>query len=143
HFSNIQGFLRETFNVTETEQIEYLNQTAAESKSKLTSMATNFLLSFSDTIFNMAMIPFYMFLFLLYQNHLIRFLSRLIDERDLFRLKTILYQIKTAVQNYWFGVWIQVATIAALSTFGLTKVGVPYALLLDGITGILGLIPYL
>lgn len=143
HFSNIQGFLRETFNVTETEQIEYLNQTAAESKSKLTSMATNFLLSFSDTIFNMAMIPIYMFLFLLYQNHLITFLSRLIGEGDQDRLKTILYQIKTAVQSYLFGVCIQVATIAALTTIGLTIVGVPYALLLGVITGILGLIPYL
>lgn len=42
-----------------------------------------------------------------------------------------------------FGVCIQVATIAALTTIGLTIVGVPYALLLGVITGILGLIPYL
>src|SRR5690606_40719364 len=56
HVSKIQALLRETFNVTETEQIEYLNQTAAESKSKLTTMATNFLMSFSDTLFNMTLI---------------------------------------------------------------------------------------
>ena len=143
HFSKIQGFLRETFNVTETEQIEYLNQTAAESKSKLTTMATNFLMSFSDTLFNMTLIPIYMFLFLLYQNHFITFLSRLVGEGDQDRLKAILYQIKTAVQSYLFGVCIQVVSIAGLTTIGLTIVGVPYALLLGVITGILGLIPYL
>ncbi len=143
HVSKIQAFLRETFNVTETEQIEYLNQTAAESKSKLTTMATNFLMSFSDTLFNMTLIPIYMFLFLLYQNHFITFLSRLVGEGDQNRLKAILYQIKTAVQSYLFGVCIQVVTIAALTTIGLSIVGVPYALLLGVITGILGLIPYL
>lgn len=143
HVSKIQAFLRETFNVTETEQIEYLNQTAAESKSKLTTMATNFLMSFSDTLFNMTLIPIYMFLFLLYQNHFITFLSRLVGEGDQNRLKAILYQIKTAVQSYLFGVCIQVVSIAALTTIGLSIVGVPYALLLGVITGILGLIPYL
>lgn len=143
HFSNLQSFLRETFNVTESEQIEYISKTAAESKSKLTNMATNFLMSFSDTLFNMTMIPIYMFLFLLYQNHLITFLSKLVGEGDQNRLKKILYQIKTAVQSYLFGVCIQVATIATLTTIGLMIIGVPYAVLLGVITGILGLIPYL
>src|SRR5690606_34356197 len=112
-------------------------------KSKLTTMATNFLMSFSDTLFNMTLIPIYMFLFLLYQNHFITFLSRLVGEGDQDRLKAILYQIKTAVQSYLFGVCIQVVSIAGLTTIGLTIVGVPYALLLGVITGILGLIPYL
>jgi predicted PurR-regulated permease PerM len=143
HFSKIQSFLRDTFNVTETEQLEYINKTAVESKSKLTTMATNFLMSFSDTLFNMTLIPIYMFLFLLYQNHFITFLSKLVGEGDQERLKTILYQIKTAVQSYLFGVCIQVVSIAALTTIGLSIVGVPYALLLGVITGILGLIPYL
>lgn len=89
------------------------------------------------------MIPIYMFLFLLYQNHLITFLSKLVGEGDQQSLKKILYEIKTTVQSYLFGVLIQITIIAALTTIGLTIVGVPHALLLGVITGILGLIPYL
>src|SRR5690554_2448553 len=143
HITNLQNFVQESFGIDEHEQKSLISNATIESRSSLTGMVTNFILSFSDTLFNMAMIPIYMFLFLLYQNHLITFLSRLIGEGDQDRLKTILYQIKTAVQSYLFGVCIQVATIAALTTIGLTIVGVPYALLLGVITGILGLIPYL
>jgi predicted PurR-regulated permease PerM len=143
HLSKIQTFLENSFGVNESEQMEFIANTATESKSSITSMATNFLLSFSDTLFNMAMIPIYMFLFLLYQNHLITFLSKLVGDGDQESLKNILYQIKTAVQSYLFGVLIQITVIAVLTTIGLTIVGVEHALLLGVITGMLGLIPYL
>lgn len=143
HFANLQVFFKESFGIDESEQIQYISDATSKSKSSLTNIATSFLISFSDTIFNLAMIPIYMFLFLLYQNHLITFLSKLVGEGDQTSLKTILYQIKTAVQSYLFGVCIQVFTIATLTTIGLTIVGVQHALLLGVITGILGLIPYL
>lgn len=143
HISNIQSFCRESFGLNEVEQNKIISEATAESKSNMTSMITNFLRSFSDTLFSMAMIPIYMFLFLLYQNHLITFLSKLVGDGDQESLKTILYQIKTVVQSYLFGVLIQITVIAVMTTIGLMIVGVPYAILLGVITGILGLIPYL
>lgn len=143
HVNNLQNFLKESFGIDETQQMQYLSNATSESRSSLTGMVTNFILSFSDTLFNLAMIPIYMFLFLLYQNHLITFLSKLIGEGDQESLKKILYDVKTAVQSYLFGVMIQIAIIATLTTIGLTIIGVQHALLLGVITGILGLIPYL
>lgn len=143
HVANLQNFVQESFGLDESEQKNFINNATSESKSSITGMVTNFILSFSDTLFNMAMIPIYMFLFLLYQNHLITFLSKLVGGGDQQSLKKILYDIKTAVQSYLFGVLIQISIIATLTTIGLTIVGVQHALLLGVITGILGLIPYL
>lgn len=143
HIANLQNFVQESFGLDESEQKNFINNATSESKSSITGMVTNFILSFSDTLFNMAMIPIYMFLFLLYQNHLITFLSKLVGGGDQQSLKKILYDIKTAVQSYLFGVLIQISIIATLTTIGLTIIGVQHALLLGVITGILGLIPYL
>ena len=143
HVTNLQNFIQESFGFDEAEQKDLIFNATSESKSSLTGMVTNFLLSFSDTLFNLAMIPIYMFLFLLYQNHLITFLSKLVGEGDQESLKKILYDIKTAVQSYLYGVCIQITIIATMTTIGLTIIGVPHALLLGVITGILGLIPYL
>lgn len=143
HIANLQNFVQESFGFDETEQKNFISNATTESRSSLTGMITNFILSFSDTLFNLAMIPIYMFLFLLYQNHLITFLSKLIGQGDQESLKKILYEIKTTVQSYLFGVLIQITIIAALTTIGLTIIGVQHALLLGVITGILGLIPYL
>jgi len=143
HVANLQNFVQESFGLDEYEQKSFIDNATSGSKSSITSMVTSFLLSFSDTLFNMAMIPIYMFLFLLYQNHLITFLSKLVGEGDQQSLKKILFDIKTAVQSYLFGVLIQISIIATLTTVGLTIVGVQHALLLGVITGILGLIPYL
>lgn len=143
HVTNLQNFIQESFGFDEAEQKDFIFNATSESKSSLTGMVTNFLLSFSDTLFNLAMIPIYMFLFLLYQNHLITFLSKLVGEGDQQSLKKILYDIKTAVQSYLYGVCIQITIIATMTTIGLTIIGVPHALLLGVITGILGLIPYL
>lgn len=143
HVANLQHFVQESFGLDEYEQKSFIDNATSDSKSSITGMVTSFLLSFSDTLFNMAMIPIYMFLFLLYQNHLITFLSKLVGEGDQQSLKKILFDIKTAVQSYLFGVLIQISIIATLTTVGLTIVGVQHALLLGVITGILGLIPYL
>jgi len=143
HITNLQNFVQESFGIDEHEQKSLISNATIESRSSLTGMVTNFILSFSDTLFNLAMIPIYMFLFLLYQNHLITFLSKLVGGGDQQSLKKILYDIKTAVQSYLFGVLIQISIIATLTTIGLTIVGVQHALLLGVITGILGLIPYL
>lgn len=143
HLANLQNFLKETFGFDENEQIEYLTNATSESKSTITGMVTNFILSFSDTIFNLFMIPIYIFLFLLYQNTFITFLARIVGEDNQEILKKILYDIKTAVQSYLFGVLIQITAIAVLTAIGLTIVGVEHAILLGAITGLLGLIPYL
>lgn len=143
HLANLQNFLKETFGFDENEQIEYLTNATSESKSTITGMVTNFILSFSDTIFNLFMIPIYIFLFLLYQNTFITFLARIVGEDNQEVLKKILYDIKTAVQSYLFGVLIQITAIAVLTAIGLTIVGVEHAILLGAITGLLGLIPYL
>src|SRR5690554_6306103 len=143
HIANLQGFVQESFGIDEIEQKNLISNAANESRSSLTGMITNFILSFSDTLFNLTMIPIYMFLYLLYQNHFITFLSKLVGGGDQERLKKILYDVKTAVQSYLFGVLIQISIIATLTTIGLTIIGVQHALLLGVITGILGLIPYL
>ncbi|GIM54476.1 AI-2E family transporter [Capnocytophaga cynodegmi] len=143
HWARLQRFVTDFFGISKVDQSQHINMVREETKSALTSSAAMLVTSFSDVLFSMAMIPIYAFLFLLYQNHLITFLSKLIGEGDQQRLKNILFNIKTAVQSYLIGICLQVLSIAALTAIGLSIVGVQNAILLGVITGILGLIPYL
>jgi len=143
HFNNLQNFLKESYGIDEIKQMEYLSNAKNQSQSSLTGMLTNFVLSFSDTVFSLVMIPVYMFLLLLYKNHLITFLSKLVGAGEQQNLKKILQDIKIAVRGYLFGVLLQVFIITTLTTIGLSIIGVQYALLLGVITGVLALIPYL
>ena len=143
HWVRLQRFITDFFGISKVDQSQHINMVKEETKSALTSSATTLVTSFSDIVFSMAMIPIYAFLFLLYQNHLITFLSKLVGEGDQQRLKNILFSVKTAVQSYLIGVCLQVLSIATLTVIGLSIVGVQNAILLGVITGILGLIPYL
>jgi len=143
HFDNLQNFLKESYGIDEIKQMEYLSNAKNQSQSSLTRILTNFVLSFSDTLFSLVMIPVYMFLLLLYKNHLITFLSKLIGQDNQQNLKKILHGIKIAVRGYLFGVLLQITIISTLTTIGLSIIGLQHALLLGLITGILALVPYL
>lgn len=143
HGNNIQTYVREKFNVTETEQKEYLNNATQNSLESGKKIVGTTLMSFTDTIMSSTLVPVYTFLFLLYRTHFLKFLHKLVSDKNRATLQAILCQVKVAVQSYLMGLITQMVTVSTLTAIGLTIVGVDYAILLGVITGLLNLIPYI
>jgi predicted PurR-regulated permease PerM len=101
------------------------------------------LMSFTDTLVNLTLIPIYTFLILLYRTHFLLFLSKLVKKENHEQLKNILTNIRVAINSYIVGLIIEMILISAMTTFGFMLIGVKYAILLGIVTGILNLIPYI
>lgn len=143
HLANLKEFVRVRFNISTSEQNQYLDNAAEDTVKSGKEILGSTLLSFTDTLLNMTLVPIYMFLLLLYRTHFMKFLNKLFKSEHRNVLHDIMCQVKVAVKSYLVGLIIQLISVATLTSIGLMIVGVEYAILLGVLTGLLNLIPYL
>lgn len=143
HIHNIQQFIKDNFHISSREQKKYIDDATQDSMQKGKEMIGTTIMSFTDTVLNIALIPIYTFLILLYRTHFMLFLSKVFKKEDQALLQDVLIQITVAVKSYIIGLIIEMIGVSVLTTLGLMFIGVEYAILLGIITGILNLIPYI
>ncbi|WP_309612940.1 AI-2E family transporter [Flavobacterium sp.] len=143
HFEHLQRMIRDNFNLSKREQNEIITNATNDTMTSGKEIVGTTLSSFADILLNLILIPIYTFLFLLYQNHFITFLCKLVKPESHKKLREVLFQIKIAVQSYITGLLFEMITVSVLTTLGLYFIGCEYFILLGIITGILNLIPYI
>ncbi len=143
HLENIQIFIRDNFHLSSRQQKEYIDSATEDSMQKGKEMIGTTLMSFTDTLMNLTLIPIYTFLILLYRTHFLLFLSKLIKKENHEQLKNILTNIRVAINSYIVGLIIETILISIMTTVGFMLIGLKYAVLLGVVTGILNLIPYI
>lgn len=141
HIQNLQDLIQDQFALSKGEQEKMISDATQKSMDSATVGTT--LLSFSDVVMNMILIPIYTFLFLLYRTHFMIFLCKLVPGRHHVALEDILCRIKVSVQSYIVGLIIETIAVSVLTSVGFMIIGLEYAILLGIITGILNLIPYI
>ncbi len=139
HLDRLQDLVYQNFNLNKEEQKKMLDE-ATEGSTRIVGST---LLSFTDSLFNVVLVPILTFLIILYKNHFIKFLCKLYADDYKPKLREILSQIKVSIQSYIVGLFIQMVTVSTLTSIGYSLIGVKYAILLGVITGLLNLIPYI
>ncbi|MFY9311084.1 MAG: AI-2E family transporter [Bacteroidia bacterium] len=143
HYHTIQRWISQHLNISYNEQQKYIEQASKDSFSKSGNIMGSTLSSFTGALLSMILVPIYTFLFLLYRNLFITFLTKLVSEENQGKLQDILMHVKVAIQSYVVGLLIEFGIVSTLTSIGLMIVGVEYAILLGVITGLLNLIPYI
>jgi len=143
YFESIKDFVSTNFNLSRREQAKFIDSATESSTEQGKIMITSTLVSLTDVLANLILIPIYTFLILLYKNHFLKFLSKLYDPKYYPKLKEILFQIKVSVQSYILGLILEMIAVSVLTSVGFWLIGLKYALVLGIITGILNLVPYL
>ncbi len=143
HLLNLKEFVSSNFDISTSDQDKYIENATNDTVNSGKEILGSTLLSFTDALLNLTLIPIYMFLILLYRTHFMKFLNKLFKKSDHNVLFDILCQIKVAVKSYLVGLIIQLISVATLTSIGFMIVGVKYAILLGVVTGLLNLIPYL
>lgn len=141
--TDIHKFVKDNFHVSIGEQKKYLNNVTKDSVQNGKATIGTAILSISDLLLDCTIIPIYTFLFLLYKDHFILFLAKLVNKEDHGILKDILSQIKVSINNYILGLLFEMIVVSVLTSLGLWIIGVKYFVLLGLITGILNMIPYI
>ena len=143
HMSHLQEYIRSHYNISRREQEQYIDDATKDSMKNSKAIIGSTLMSFTDTLINLTLVPIYMFLILLYRTHFIKFLCKLFKAEHHAKLNEIVSQIKVAIKSYLLGLTLEMIAVSTLTSIGLMIVGVQYAILLGVITGILNLIPYI
>jgi AI-2 transport protein TqsA len=89
------------------------------------------------------LLPIYVFLILFYKPLLLDFLFEVFTERHSLRVAEILTETKTSVQSYMLGLMLETAIVATLNSVALLIIGVPSAIVLGVIGGLLNVLPYI
>ncbi|HVF96583.1 MAG TPA: AI-2E family transporter [Flavisolibacter sp.] len=89
------------------------------------------------------LIPTYVFLMLYYKPLILDFLFQIFSEKHSLRVAEILSETKSAIQNFMQGLMLETLIVAAMNSVALLLIGVPSAIVIGVIGGILNLIPYI
>lgn len=143
HYERVQSWVRQRYHVSYNKQQSYINQVAQGTLNGDSEILGKTLNSFTGTLLNLILIPIYTFLILLYREMFVQFLSKIVHKKNEHTLAEILSQIKTVVQRYIIGLFIQMGIVTILTSVGLMILGVQYAVLLGVITAVLNLVPYI
>jgi predicted PurR-regulated permease PerM len=143
HYEHVQHWIRQRYHLSYHKQQNYINQITGDTMNGGNELMGNTLSSFTDILINALLIPIYTFLILLYRTLFLKFLYKVVSEKNKAVLSDILAEVKTVVRSYIIGLFIEMGIVCALTTGGLMLLGVEYALFLGVITALLNLVPYI
>lgn len=139
HIARLQDWISDEFNISHSRQADFI-QDRMNGRQILGGSAIS---TFTDTLLNVALVPVYTFLMLLYRRLFFHFFTRLIPPERHDMLRNILRDMKAVVRSFITGLLIELIVVAILTSVGLWIVGVNYFVFLGLMTAILNLVPYL
>lgn len=136
---DLQAWIESTFKVDVNKQVQMLKSGVYSGSSLLTSTLGSLL----GTLSVVVLIPIYVFLLLYYKPLILDFLFKVNLEENSLRVAEILSQTKGAVQSYMIGLLMETAIVCTLNSIALLIIGVPNAIVIGIIGGILNMLPYI
>lgn len=97
----------------------------------------------TTTIFQLAILPVFVFFFLFYRTKTAYFILRLVGKDNKPLALRILREVSNVTTRYLGGIFIVVAIVAVLNSTGLLIIGVNHAVVLGVLAAVLNLIPYI
>ena len=140
-WEHFQEWLTRTFHLTEEQQQKFIAKAKADTIDNLEPVGT--LNIITTSIATLVLIPVYIFLFLYYRLHLLRFVTELFDEKHSKNVQEVIQEIRYVMQHYITGLLTETSIVAVLNISGLLIIGAPFPFLLGIIAAILNLIPYI
>lgn len=106
-------------------------------------LVTSTLGTIISTLGVVVLIPTYVFMLLYYKPLILDFLFQVFLEKYSLRVAEILGQTKGAVQSFMVGLLIETSIVCLLNSLALVLIGVPSAIVIGVIGGILNILPYI
>lgn len=121
-----------------TEARKYINNALQSAGDILTST----LLATTNTLSTIALLPLFIFFFLLYRDFFKSFMYKVVGHTRRTKIDQVMSQIYNVVKDYLVGLVLVIAVVGVLNTVGLLILGVEYALFFGFFGAFMILIPY-
>ncbi|MCF8256400.1 MAG: AI-2E family transporter [Flavobacteriales bacterium] len=137
------GWASRNLNISEKKINAWMTATTGNMMEDNRAMIGTTLASLGESLAATFLTPVYVFMMVLYRDHLVRFVHRLTGKHNEERTTSILDGTRTLVQSYLVGLAIALVIFAVLNVVGLLLIGIKYAILLGIIGALFNLIPYI
>lgn len=142
-WQDIQDWISDKYHVTNTQQVAYMNKSAAGIlNTAMNSVATTFV-GIAETLVLTIFFFIFTFFILQYRRLLMRFVVELFDEAHNEQVRGIISRIRLLINSYVLGLLIEMSVVAILIFTSLMIIGIKYALLISIMAAVLNIIPYL
>lgn len=143
HVVEIQKWIKTKFNISFTEQNQYIAQQADKLKASGTGYIKNTFFSITDALLVLFLMPIYTFLLLYYRLHIRNFLFNVFKKEYNAHVQSVINKSKIMIHSYMVGLLIEMAIIASANSIGLVILGIKYAIFFGVLSAVLNIIPYI
>lgn len=141
-FDKGTDYVSEKFGVTKQDQVEYINKQAVATLQKSSKVLSGIIFSFTSIIASSAFTFFYIFFFLLYRRHFVKFLVWCFRPEHQDQVRETVYSVQSIIKQYIIGLLIQMTFIATALMIAFSIIGIKYAILFAVLCAVMNLIPY-
>lgn len=138
----IRGWIESTFNISPTEQINYIKDNLGKMLQNSSAIAGSTISATAGFFSSFFLFLLALFFFLYYRSFLVSFLYRIISSKNHKTLASTLKKVEGVVRNYILGLFLVIGIIAVLNTIGLLSLGIEHAIFFGALSAILTVIPY-
>lgn len=141
-FDKSTDYISEKFGITKQAQVDYINKQAVSTLQKNSKILGGIIISFTTAIASAAFVFLYVFFFLLYRRHLVKFLVWCFRPEKKEQVRDTVFAVQSIIKQYIFGLLLQMTFIATALIIAFSIIGIKYAVLFAVLCAVLNLIPY-
>jgi predicted PurR-regulated permease PerM len=138
--NQLQAWMHKQMGAGAAKQIQSLQQSFSKADPNMITSTLGTVFGFVSVLI---LLPIYIFLLLFYKPLLLDFLFQVSSEKHSLRVAEILSQIKSAIQSFMVGLMTETAIVCTLNSIALLIIGVPNAIVIGVIGGLLNILPYI
>lgn len=144
HLRTVQTWAYHQFHLTRTEQKQYIEKATSQIQGKDgKGFLGETLISITNSIIFIVLLPIYTFLILFYRNMIRKFLINIFADHHREHVVAVIKESKLIVQGYMAGLLIEMGIITLINYAGFLIVGIKYAFFLAFLAAVLNMIPYI
>ena len=144
HLRTVQTWAYNQFHLTRTEQKQYIDKATSQIQGKDGGGFLGLtLITITNSVIFIVLLPIYTFLILYYRNMIRKFLVSIFADHHREHVIAVIRESKLIVQGYMAGLLIEMGIITLINYAGFLIIGIKYAFFLALLSAILNMVPYI
>lgn len=144
HLRTVQTWAYNQFHLTRVEQKQYIDKATSQIQAKDGGgFLGQTLISITNSIIFIVLLPIYTFLILYYRNMIRKFLVSIFADHHREHVLAVIRESKLIVQGYMAGLLIEMGIITVINYAGFLIIGIKYAFFLALLSATLNMVPYI
>lgn len=143
HLITVQKWASEQMHFTRSQQTDFINNATTKIKSTGSAMLGDTVLTVTQSLLVMVLLPVYTFLIMYYRDMIRKFLIKVFKDKHEPKVIEVLRESRAIIQGYMIGLIIEMGIVAAINSAGFLILGIRYAIFLGVLAAILNMIPYI